>query len=367
MPETLRVLGCFPGLEEVTRRLERRYFAPLASAPKVQGRPGEWARLIQRLLGDSGDVLADKGNDWLMRAMRRQCQRRDVTAVHAYEDCSLSQFEEAKRRGKACFYDMPIGYYPAWQQIQQELCRNYSDWLPAVSPSVKSEARIKQKCEELKLADLTLVPSSFVEATIRKFEPLKTIARAPYGVDLDFWRAPPRTESGGPLRFIYAGHMSLRKGTPLLIEAWKQAGLRDAELELVGPWHLAEHQRRRLPDTIKHTPACSREVLRNLYRAADAFVFPSYFEGLGMVLLEALACGLPAIASESTGAVDVLTSACGRIVPTGNTEALVEGLRWFSQDRDRLPMMRLAARRRAEAFTWERYRTCLTEAVASYV
>jgi hypothetical protein len=45
-----------------------------------------------------------------MATMQRECHRTSVTAVHAYEDCSLLQFREAKRLGKACIYDMPIGY-----------------------------------------------------------------------------------------------------------------------------------------------------------------------------------------------------------------------------------------------------------------
>ena len=46
-----------------------------------------------------------------MRTMARECHRSTVKAVHAYEDCSLWQFLEAKRLGKACIYDMPICYY----------------------------------------------------------------------------------------------------------------------------------------------------------------------------------------------------------------------------------------------------------------
>ena len=52
-----------------------------------------------------------------MRTMARECHRSTVTAVHAYEDCSLWPFIEAKRLGKACVYDLPTCYYPAWEKI----------------------------------------------------------------------------------------------------------------------------------------------------------------------------------------------------------------------------------------------------------
>ena len=45
-----------------------------------------------------------------MRTMARECHRSTVTAVHAYEDCSLWPFMEAKRLGKACVYDLPTCY-----------------------------------------------------------------------------------------------------------------------------------------------------------------------------------------------------------------------------------------------------------------
>ena len=351
----------------MTRRLSRRYFAPLASASKVQGRLGEWQRLGLRLSGYADERgLSDQANDWLMRTMRRECRRREVTAVHAYEDCSLWQFEEAKRRGKICLYDMPVGYYPAWEDSQSRLIQKYSDWLPPTTLAL-CPARSQQKRKELDLADLTLVPSSFVEGTIRAFAPYKQTALAPYGVDLDFWQATPRQEGQGPLRFIYAGNLSLRKGTPFLIEAWKKAELPDAELELVGSWQLADHQRRSLPESVRHTAACSREVLRERFQASDVFVFPSFFEGFGLVLLEAMACGLPAIASQSSAAPDVLTSACGMVIPAGRVDALVESLRSFNQNWQHLPAMRHAARLRAEQFTWESYRDCVKNAVAPFV
>jgi glycosyltransferase involved in cell wall biosynthesis len=118
----------------------------------------------------------------------------------------------------------------------------------------------------MELADIVMAPSSFVEETIRTFHPNKRIVRAPYGVDLDFWR-PDRREPVGPFRFIYAGQLSIRKNTPGLIDAWEQAAVRDAELELVGAWHLADQKRASLPRGVTLRPPCSSQLLRDHYRA----------------------------------------------------------------------------------------------------
>lgn len=363
---TLQLLGAVPGLRRLTRRLARRRFAPLAAAPMVQGRWSEWARLIGRLSGADGQRLAHEANNWLMRTMRREGRHPAVTAVHAYEDCALWPFEAAKRRGQACVYDMPIGYYPAWQARQAELHAAYADWLPAGAQTSDGEARLAQKCREMELADVVLAPSRFAETTIRRFFPDKAVVLAPYGVDLDFWTPPPSKPPSAKLRFIFVGQVSIRKGIPGLIEAWEKAALRDAELELVGPWQLSDRARASLPAGIVVRPPCDPASLSARYRAADVVVFPSFFEGFGMALLEGMACGLPALASDATIAPEIVTPASGRIVPAGDSDAMIESLRWFAAHRDDLPAMGAAARAQAEHFSWERYRRLVTQAVSPY-
>ena len=364
---TLRCMHLLAPIRPMVQRLSRRHFRPLATAPKIQGRMEEMRRLLMRAAGLSDERLSYEANDWLMRTMRRECRRGSVTIVHSYEDCSLWQFEEARRLGKACVYDMPIGYYPAWEQTQSALIRRYADWLPAGGLTSSRYVRPDQKRREMELADLVLVPSSFVEQTIRMYYPEKKLARAAYGVDLDFWRPGMEKSEEGTLRFVYAGQLSLRKGIPTLLAAWEAAALPDAELELIGSWQLADGKRRTLPSGVTCLPPCSPEALRDRYRAGDVFVFPSFFEGFGLVLLEAMACGLPAIATEATAGPDILTPSCGRLIPIGDREALIEALLWFSQNRSRLPGLRAAARLQAQRCSWENYRHCVSEAVAPFV
>jgi glycosyltransferase involved in cell wall biosynthesis len=168
------------------------------------------------------------------------------------------------------------------------------------------------------------------------------------------------------MRFIFAGQISLRKGIPGLLQAWEKAALPSAELQLVGSWYLSENKRASLPRGVTHVSALSPEALRDHYCRADVFVFPSFFEGFGLVLLEAMACGLPAIASTATAGADVLTEDSGRVLPVGDLDALVNALRWFDQNRDRLPAMGRASRKRAEQCTWERYRLAVTEATSMF-
>jgi glycosyltransferase involved in cell wall biosynthesis len=363
----LTLLSAIPPLEPMAGRLARRRFEPLAEAPKIQGRLGEWRRLLLRACGSGHEGFSYEANDWLMRTMAREVGRVSVTAVHSYEDCSLWQFEEAKRHGKACIYDMPIGYYDAWEETMERLARTFADWLPAGGLPPSAHVRPEQKRREMELADLVLMPSSFALQSLLDHCPAKKTVMASYGVDTAFWSPAERPDTEGPLRFIYAGQVSLRKGIPDLIDAWEKADLRDAELELVGQWTLADGKKRALPPHVTSLSPLAPTMLRERYRASHVFVFPSYFEGYGLVLAEAMACGLPAIASTATAAPDFIDELCVRLVEPGDVDGLVEALRWAADHRDSLAEMGRAARRRAEQLTWERYRESVTSAVTPYV
>jgi alpha-maltose-1-phosphate synthase len=358
----LALLRLFSPTRSMAARLERRRFEPLVNAHKIQGRVGEFKRLAIRAFGKGDEALSYEANDWLMCTMARESVRPSVTAVHSYEDASLWSFQQAKKLGKACIYDMPIGFYPAWEQSQAELARLYADWLPAKGLPSNRWVRPEQKRQEMQLADLVLVPSEFVRRSITHFVD-KRIALAMYGVDSNFWHPSTEKRKEGSLRFIYAGQLSIRKGIPVLLEAWKHANIKDAELQLAGSWLLSNDKRSALPTGVRHLPPCSADELRRRYQSADVFVFPSFFEGFGLVLLEAMACGLPVLASERTAAPDFVTAENGSVVPAGDVEAWISALVTAAENRDRLPVMKSAAREAAVEHSWSRYRQAVSNAV----
>lgn len=365
-PQTLGLLESLPPLRPIARRFGRRQFAPLAKAPKVQGRLGELARLMARATRSNGDQVAEEANQWLMQTMARELRRPNVTLVHAYEDCSLSEFEVAKKQGRACIYELPIGYFAAWDRTEAELACRYADWMPPRSAQTHIDRR-ERKRKEIGLADLVLAPSTFVAETIAEHYDAKPIAIVPYGADLTDWQPPSKLKTNETLTFLFAGQCSLRKGVPLLLKAWRAAGLKDAKLQLVGSWQMSEAKRSEIPLGCTYIEPVAASKLRSLYQAADVFVFPTFFEGRALVVCEALASGLPVLTTQASGGSDLISEESGRIVPVGDLDALVEGLRWFSNNRDRLTEMSQAARQMAQRASWDNYRRLLIEAVGPFV
>ena len=98
--------------------------------------------------------------------------------------------------------------------------------------------------------------------------------------------------------------------------------------------------------------------------AHDVFVFPSLFEGFGLVLLEAMAMGLPIITTTHTAGPDLIEEGReGFIVPIRDANAIAEKLTRLHEDRSLRDEMSASARRRAKEFTWEDYGAKLSACV----
>ncbi len=97
-----------------------------------------------------------------------------------------------------------------------------------------------------------------------------------------------------------------------------------------------------------------RRDLKDLMKAVDLFIFPSRYEACSLVLLEALASGLPVVTAATTGGAELVTPDCGVVLPDPNdADRLAQVLQTLIADPERRSQMAVAARRRAEAHTWD--------------
>ena len=223
---------------------------------------------------------------------------------------------------------------------------------------VRVEAeRFEQLSGEARMADLCVASSGFTARTLAEngVDPAR-IRVVPYGVDLETL-APSLGRRSGPFRVLFVGQMVHRKGLAYLLEAWRSLGLAGAELVLAGRGGHDRALLSRYEGSFRLVGDVSPRALRELYRASDVLCVPSLAEGFGLVYLEALACGTPVIGTVNTGAADVVTEGeDGWVVDVRSAEAIAARLRWCHDHRDELAAMRPAARRKAEGFTWERFR-----------
>ncbi len=242
---------------------------------------------------------------------------------------------------------------------QRDLMRDeYERWgVAPTSLQLPHPAVVEKELKEYEEADAVAVPSLFVKRTfLEKKIPERKIIHIPYGVDLSSFRRIPRSDT--KFRAIYTGGMSFRKGTPYLLQAWSELRLPDAELVLIGS--MSDEVRpffRKYAGTFTYLGHVHQSELYRHYSNASVFVMPSIEEGLALVQLQAMACGLPILATTNTGAEDVVRDGTdGFIVPIRDTEALKKKLTYLYENREICAKMgESAAARVSQSFTWDDY------------
>jgi glycosyltransferase involved in cell wall biosynthesis len=224
-------------------------------------------------------------------------------------------------------------------------------------------AMIEIEIAAFKAADLLLAPSQFVARELALAGvPADRIHVVEFGSD-DVVALPdsaarnPTSERG--LDFVFAGNVSRRKGVIELLEAWADPALEKHRLHLCG----------RVFPEVRCAIAASRQgqvltpgfVDMSAYLpGCDVFVLPSWLEGSAKAVYQAMSNGLPAIVTESTGAI-VRDGIDGFVIEAGDVAALRDRMHWFSVHPDRVRTMGAAARERVREFTWDRYATRVAE------
>lgn len=216
---------------------------------------------------------------------------------------------------------------------------------------------VERELREYEECDRILVPSGFAyRSFVEKGVPEEKLAKVPYGVDLELFRPVPKDDE--IFRVVYVGAMSLRKGLPYLLEAVAPLKLPRFETWLVGavlpearPF-LARHE-----GCYRYLGVIPRRDLFRYYSQASVFVLASVEEGLALVQAQAMAGGLPVIATTNTGAEDLFTDGVeGFVVPIRDPEAIREKVLLLYRDRElREEMARAALLRVRSLGGWDRY------------
>jgi len=280
------------------------------------------------------------------------------TVFHGLAGTCLACMQAAKRLGAATVLESPTLHLRQWQDEVMAECAHFGVD-PRDCDSILPESLIRRVQGEYDLCDWIIVLSSATRQSFAQFGfAEKTILVWP-GVDHLLF-TPPREIKPAPLfRVSYVGRVEIAKGVGYLLEAWNRLGLPGAELVLVGMVRPeVETLLRRYGDTSVRLPGSLPPAqVANCYRDSSVFAFPSVNEGLGMVLLEAMSSGLPVIATDRTGAPDLVTDGKeGFVVPARNVDALAERILWCYQHRDQARAMGWAARIKVEEqFTLEHY------------
>lgn len=357
--------------------LVKRSF-PALVRPFIRLHP--WRELIRQLWDKLGIVWFPRLGD--MRTVAEEFDRtvaRSISRgprpamVYAYMDAAEQTFFAAKLRGSLTIYELPTPYWRYTRDVVEEEARRQPAWAMTLPTLAKNDPGMQRRDRELQMADVILVPSELVRESLQLAPPFRGVVRVvPYGCPEpgtlpQVFNVQSPVEA--PLRVLYVGSLNQGKGISYLATALEGLEQR-LTLTLIG----SRTSRGSCPALdgllLKHrhlSGLTNAAVLEEMQRH-DVLILPTLYEGLALVLLEAMACGLTVITTESSGLAGMITNGKeGCLVPVRDALALRRHLQCLASDRVRLASMRASAQAWSRDNSWSRYRQMLRNVISDFV
>lgn len=215
---------------------------------------------------------------------------------------------------------------------------------------------------ELELADLILVPSAFIAAQLYAHGvPVCKVAVVPYGVDLENFhpKSGNRSNSGTrheTMECLFVGQISHRKGVRILLEAARRCRRLPVRFRLIGPI-VSPEVLAKLPGNVTFEGAMAPGEVGEAMRRADMFVLPTLEDSFALVVLEAMASGLPVVTTSHAGSSETISEGIdGFVVPPCDAGALADAVTHLVEDAALRDRMGSAARAKVKSsYSWETY------------
>lgn len=309
--------------------------------------PELFLRVPERLgLPWRGDYLKAQTFDWW--ASRRVKGDEDVLV--AFAAFALHTVRAAKPYGIVTILERSSVHILHQQALLEE---EYARW--GLGPPRLDSRLVQKQVWEYGEADIICVPSTFArDSFLARGVPPHRLLCIPLGVDITRYHPNPKADS---VFRIVAGGLSLQKGLPYLLEA--VADLPEHGVELVLAGRIADDVRHlvaRHGRPIRHVGVLSAREMSTLYAQSSVMVLPSVQDGFGLVILEAMASGLPVICSVHTAGPDVVRHGQdGYVVPSRDSAAIRDHLLHLYENEEERRQMGRAARQRASEFSLEAY------------
>lgn len=292
--------------------------------------------------------MACPGRDRLGRQLNKIWEQADRTLMDHYvarrmpphdvfvglSGAALRSGKQAHAMGARYVCDRGSSHIRAQDRLLQEEHAHWSLPYAGISPQV-----IDQEEAEYEEADCITVPSGFsVKSFVDQGVPREKLRLLPYGVNLGNF-APAGTPASGALDILFTGGASLRKGIPYLLQAYKKLDHPNKSLAFAGSFPAAFREQLRClglwSDDIQLLGHLTWPQLREHMSKSTVLVLPSIEDGFGLVMAQAMACGCPVIASEHTGAGEMVRDGeTGFIVPIRRADVLADRLMRLADEPD---------------------------------
>jgi len=324
--------GVGPALQRLGNRRVSKAVAAKATSFALSSAFGSWLgrdfagrEMVRRGFGDATLIYSSLG--WGRTFLKAARRRQIPVVVELYVRPSLWKTYQAEFRA-----------FPGWEEKL---------------PCSDMEDAIGTERDPCLVADYVIVPAEGVRDDVAAEHgfPREKIVVLPYAVGETYFEIENRPVPG---RVFFAGSASLGKGIHYVAMAAER---------LAASGHYEFRVAGSVQPRVVQQPLCRhlnflgrvpRVEIGREFATADVFVLPTLSEGSASVTYEALACGLPVVTTNAAGSV-VRDGLEGRIVPERDPETLAAAIEQLVEDRALRDRMAVAARERAQDYTWERY------------
>ena len=255
----------------------------------------------------------------------------------------------------------------------RELFQKEIEKVPEAKSSLMEETEMSSlfahNDETFAMADAVICASSFTKHSLAAAGSQAPAHVVGYGVDLDLFSARTDAPAAKTLTVGFVGALSQRKGARYLLGALAALPKGSVKLVIYTRTSVDRDLIRGFEDVdVEIRGGLSDAALAADLKGCDLVALPSIAEGFGLVILEAMACGVPVLCTTSTGGADfVVHRQNGLLIEPGSVAAIEQELVWALSHRDELFAMGQAARREAEKHTWAEYRRKFFAAYAASI
>jgi glycosyltransferase involved in cell wall biosynthesis len=358
----------------LTRELRRRSF-PAETRPYLRRHVfPELQRLILRrllppALVDEEKLIRKAAALFDQKVAKAVRVGRKVRAVYGYIDSSLHTFQAAKKKGLKCIYEMPTPGWRTKERLMAEEKQRKPQWAATLTEKTSLPQVRARRDEELRLADMIIVPSEFVKRSLEELpsdvsERVRVVA---YGRSVPAHESDASTRTAPAedgLRVLFVGNLTQAKGLSYLAEALQ--ALQSVSLTIVG---------RRVNGAdcaaleaflqrYRHIDGLPNSELMNLMRQHDVLVLPTLYEGMSLSVLEAMCQGLAVITTPHSGFEGVIIDGAeGFIIPIRDAAQLADRLMFLAKSPEILARMKHQAKEKSRMLSTQEYRRSLCQAL----
>ncbi len=323
------------------------------------------AKKFSKNLSDAEKLIYD----WDMAFdyyMSNRIKNYEANFFWGFQGSCFDTLQAAKNAGKTTICELSTAHITVAKKILQEECKLHPEWAASIS-NVNFPAGFEKRLEqEPHRADYVFAASEFTKQTLLEGGVgEKKIIKLPLGADVSKikYSAKRGAIQNRPLKLLYAGMVTQRKGIKYLLDAMKTFQRKDVELHIIGNVFGAKDEFEKYAGMYTYHGAMTQQQLFEKYTEYDALVLPTVFEGFALVIIEAMAAGLPVIATSNCIGPDIIEKEKnGYLIPIRDVQKLQEAISLLrNKTNDEFQAMSECAREAALKFSWENHKNNIME------